>query len=187
MNEARIKPLDPPYSTPIAAALDRIMPAGVPPLVLFRTVANNERVFLRLMASGLLDRGSLGMRERELVIDRTCFLCGSEYEWGVHVAFFGTRVGLTETEVRELQSNDPSRAVFSEREHLLLELCDQLHTRATIGDALWTKLSATYTPEQLIELVVLAGYYHTISFVTNALRLPLEPFASRFSAPRPSP
>jgi hypothetical protein len=63
------------------------MPEGVPPLLLFRTLAVNERVFHRVMAGGLLDRGSLTLRERELVIDRTCFRCGSEYEWGVHVVW----------------------------------------------------------------------------------------------------
>ncbi|HEV7760231.1 MAG TPA: hypothetical protein VGO78_14620 [Acidimicrobiales bacterium] len=31
------------------------------------------------------------MRDREIVIDRTCARCGCQYEWGVHVAFFGDR------------------------------------------------------------------------------------------------
>ena len=35
-------------------------------------------------------------------------------------------------------------------------------------------------PEQLVELVVLAGHYHAISFATNAFRLPLEPLGARF-------
>src|SRR5216683_5978266 len=95
MIQARIAPLEPPYSPPVQAAVDRIMPKGVPPLALFRTLAVNERVFLRVMAGGLLDRGSISLREREIVIDRTCARCGSEYEWGVHVAFFAERVGLT--------------------------------------------------------------------------------------------
>lgn len=99
MIQARIAPLEPPYSPPVQAALDRIMPKGVPPLALFRTLAVNERVFLRVMAGGLLDRGSISLREREIVIDRTCARCGSEYEWGVHVAFFAERVGFTPEQV----------------------------------------------------------------------------------------
>src|SRR5688572_22461811 len=87
MSDARIAPLEPPYSEAVTAALQKIMPPGVDPLVLFRTLAVNERVFLRLMAGGLLDRGSITLREREIVIDRTCARCGSEYESGVHVAF----------------------------------------------------------------------------------------------------
>ena len=72
MSDARIAPLEPPYSEAVTAALQKIMPPGVDPLVLFRTLAVNERVFLRLMAGGLLDRGSITLREREIVIDRTC-------------------------------------------------------------------------------------------------------------------
>ena len=37
--------------------------------------------------------------------------------------------------------------------------------------------------EQLIELIMLAGSYHTVSFLANALRLPREPFAPGFPAP----
>src|SRR5579862_4246323 len=180
MNEARIPLAEPPYSSAVVEALDRIMPPGVPPLALFRAVAGNERVFLRLMAGGLLDRGSLTMREREIVIDRTCFRCGSEYEWGVHVAFFGPRVGFTPEEVRGLCADDPETSPFPAKERLLLRLCDELHATSTVGDALWADLASEWTPVQLVELVVLAGYYHAISFATNALRVPLEGFAARF-------
>jgi hypothetical protein len=79
-SDTRIALLGPPYSEAVAAALERIMPRGVPPLALFRTLAVNERVFLRLMAGGLLDRGSITLREREIVIDRTCARCGAEDE-----------------------------------------------------------------------------------------------------------
>jgi alkylhydroperoxidase family enzyme len=180
MNQ-RIQPVEPPYSPAAAAAFAKVMPDGMPPLLLFRTLAVNERVLLRIMAGGLLDRGSLTMRDREIVIDRTCFRCGSEYEWGVHVTFFGARVGLTADETRDLCAEDPDKTVFGERERLLLRMCDELHATANVGDPLWTALAKEWSPEQLVELVVLAGYYHAIAFATNALRVPLEAFAARFS------
>ena len=40
----RIAPAEPPYEPQIAAAFERIMPPGVPPLVLFRTMAKSPRV-----------------------------------------------------------------------------------------------------------------------------------------------
>lgn len=181
-DSARIAPVEPPYSEVADGWFRRIMPEGVPPLLLFRTLAVNERVFGRVMAGGLLDRGSITMREREIVIDRTTWRCGSEYEWGVHVAFFGSRVGFGEAEIAGICSDDPQTTVFAAREKLLLRLCDELHATATVGDDLWKDLSDAYSPEQLIELVVLAGLYHAISFATNALRIPLEPFAARFPA-----
>ncbi len=179
---ARVTPLEPPYPEPVQAALDRIMPPGVPPLALFRALARNERVFLRLMAGGLLDRGSITLREREIVIDRACARCGCEYEWGVHVAFFAERVGLGPDQLAAVAGGDP--AALPERERLLLRLVDALHDDARVDDALWAALRAHFTEEQLVELVALAGFYHLISFVANALRIPLEPFGARL--PRPA-
>jgi alkylhydroperoxidase family enzyme len=165
------------YSEAITAALQHIMPPGVPPLVLFTTLARNERVFSRVMAGGLLDRGSIAMRDRELVIDRTTWRCGAEYEWGVHITFYGARVKLTPEEISAICSE--TITVFSPREQLLLCMCDELHATSTLGNELWEKLAAEWSSEQLIELVVLAGFYHLISFATNAFALPLEPFAAR--------
>jgi alkylhydroperoxidase family enzyme len=176
----RIAPISEPYTDDVAAWFRRIMPEGVEPLLLFRTLAVNERVFGRVMAGGLLDRGSISLRERELVIDRTTWRCGSEYEWGVHVAFFGARVGFGETEIADLCRDDVAATAFEPKEKLLLRLCDELHATSSVGAALWKELARDYTAEQLIELVVLAGLYHVISFATNALRLPLEAFGARF-------
>lgn len=180
MIAARIVALDAPYSEPVAAVLDRAMPKGVPPLVLFRTLAVNERVFLGLMASRLLGRGSISLREREIVIDRTCARCGSEYEWGVHVTFFRERAGLTEEQVADTCAADPDASAFPPRERLLLRLADELHDTSDVSDPLWQELRAEWTDEQLIELVALVGRYHLISFVTNAFRIPREPYAARF-------
>jgi alkylhydroperoxidase family enzyme len=182
MSLARVAPLAPPYSAPVAAALERIMPPGVAPLALFRTVAVNERVFLRMHAGGLLDRGSITLREREIVIGRTCARCGSEYEWGVHVAFFAERVRLTPDELRDTRAADPATTVFAPRERLLLRLVDELHDTAEVSEGLWQALKGEWTDAQLIELVALAGFYHMIAFLTNAHRIPREPDGAHFPA-----
>src|ERR1043165_2211748 len=83
----RIDPLQPPYPEEVQADFDRLM-RGAPPLLLFRTVPRTPRFLQRFRAGALLDRGSIGLRSRELMILRTCALCGAEYEWGVHVAGF---------------------------------------------------------------------------------------------------
>src|SRR5271154_2701071 len=92
---ARIEPARPPYPTEIQAALERIMPPGVPPLKLFTTLARDSRLFERFRRAALLDKGHLSIRQREIVIDRVTALSGSEYEWGVRVAFFGKKPGWT--------------------------------------------------------------------------------------------
>ena len=186
MAEPRIRAAEPPYSQTVAAALDRIMPKGVPPLVLFRTLAVNERVFLRVLAGGLLDKGSISLREREIVIDRTCARCGSEYEWGVHVALFRERAGLTDEQIVGTCAADPDASGFPARERLLLSLVDQLHDTNELSDALWQQLRAEWTNAQLIELVALVGLYHLISFLTNAFRFRASPMRRGFPLDAPT-
>ncbi|HYC01465.1 MAG TPA: hypothetical protein VEC57_20205 [Candidatus Limnocylindrales bacterium] len=182
--QPRIQPAQPPYPEDVAAWLAKVMPAEVEPLMLFRTLAVNPRVFGRVMAGGLLDRGSLTLRQRELVIDRTTWRCGSEYEWGVHVAFFGGRAGFGDAEVADICRDDPEQTKFAPEEKLLLRLCDELHESATVSEELWKELAAVYDVAQLVELVVVAGFYHLISFATNAFALAPEPFGARFPEPQ---
>jgi alkylhydroperoxidase family enzyme len=175
---SRIPPIEAPFDAAVSEDLTKLMPPGVPPLLLFRTLAHNPRVLRRVRKGGLLDRGSISVRQRELVILRTTALCGSEYEWGVHVAFFGAAAGLTPGEIAATVSGD--LAAFPAEDGPLIELCDALHGAAAVPDALWQRLADAYRPEQLVELVALAGQYHMISYVANALGVALEDRAPRF-------
>jgi alkylhydroperoxidase family enzyme len=175
----RIAPVDPPYPAEIRAAFDVAM-RGAPPLTLFRVVARNPRVLQRMMAGGLLDRGSISLRLRELMILRTTALCGAEYEWGVHVAAFGAKAGWTAAETAASVRGAPDAAVWNAEERLVLRLADTLHRTHGIDDALWSELQKRFADEQLIELIMLAGFYHAIAYLLNGLRVPLEPAAPRF-------
>jgi alkylhydroperoxidase family enzyme len=176
----RIAPAAPPFPVAVQERLDRIMPPGVPPLTLFTSLARDVRLFERFMAGSLLDKGHLTLRQRELVIDRITALSGSEYEWGVHIAFFGPRVGLTAAETRALVHGGSADPVWSEEDRLLLEACENLHATCRIDDTLWERLLARFTDLALVELVMLAGQYRMVSYLTNVLRLEPETFAPRF-------
>jgi alkylhydroperoxidase family enzyme len=158
------------------------MPRGIAPLLLFRVLARDQRLFSRFMAGGLLDEGHLTLRQREIVIDRVTARCGSEYEWGVHVAFFARRAGFDEVQLRSLARGGPDDCCWSPDEALLIRLCDALHAGCDVGDALWSGLRAKFDEEAVLELLLLAGFYRTVSYLTNALRLPLEPYAAPFPA-----
>lgn len=177
---ARIAPAVQPYADDMEKTLANLMPDGVEPLLLFRTLARDPRLFRRFMAGGLLDKGNLSLREREIAIDRACARCGGEYEWGVHMALFAERVGFGEAEIAATRSSQTDQPFWSPREQLILRLVDQLHDTSTIDDALWPLLAAAFSDEQLLELLMLTGFYHMVSFVVNATRLPLEPYAVPF-------
>ncbi len=180
----RLKPAAPPFSGPIQQALDRTMPPGVPPLTLFTTLARDERLFGKFFAGGLLDKGHLTLRQREIVIGRVTAQCGSEYEYGVHVTFFAERVALDGPQLASLVHGGGDDPCWSGQERLLIALCDALHAGCDVNDALWADLAAQFTEEALLELLLLAGFYRTVSYLTNALRLPLESFAARFPPAR---
>jgi alkylhydroperoxidase family enzyme len=179
----RVEPLMPPYAPDVQAVFDKIMPPGVPPLTLFTTLARVPRVYDRFRSGGLLDRGPVSLRHREIVIDRTCARCGCSYEWGVHVAFFGERAGLTPEQVRATVKGGGNDPAWSGEELLLIRLADELHDSADISDQLWNELATAFSVEQIFELIALVGFYHTVSFFANGLRLKSESFAAASPTP----
>ena len=182
MRAPRIEPIDPPYPPDMQADFDKVM-RGAPPLLLFRTVARNPRVLQRMMAGSLLDRGSISLRSRELMILRTCARCGAEYEWGVHVAVFGARAQWTHEQIRSSVHGSDADPCWGPEDRLVLRLADQLHDTNRVGDALWQDLAAHFTPEQLVELVMLGGRYHAVSYLVNAIGIRQEAFAPGCPAP----
>jgi 4-carboxymuconolactone decarboxylase len=62
----------------------------------------------------------------------------------------------------------------------LITAADALYETNAIPDELWAKLSARLAEDQLLELVIVAGWYRLISYVINAARVELEPWAERF-------
>jgi alkylhydroperoxidase family enzyme len=179
---ARTAPAAQPYEPDMEETLARLMPEGVAPLLLFRTLARDPRLFRRFMAGGLLDKGAITLREREIAIDRACARCGGEYEWGVHIALFAKAVGFGCEEIEATVRRGADAGCWTSREGLIIRLVDQLHDTADIDDALWRELAHEFSDEQLIEFVMLTGFYHMVSFVVNALRLPPESYAARFPA-----
>lgn len=178
---ARIPLVDPPYPESMQQDFDRVM-RGLPPLNIFRTVAHNPRVLSRMVAGGLLDKGSVSLRERELVILRTCARCGAEYEWGVHVTAYGAKAQFTPQQVAATVHGGADAADWSASEKLLIRLCDALVETRDVDDALWAELAAVYDQAQLIELLMLAGFYQMVSCVVKAARIEHQAGTPRFPA-----
>ena len=184
MRSPRIPPMEPPYAPRVAETLTKMMPPGwtLEPLRVFRTIARNQVIGerFRVLGTGILFKGSVEPADREIVIHRTTARCGSEYEWGVHVTFFARPLGLTDAQIAATVRGGPTDPAFTERQALLVRMSDELHDTSTVSDALWQELEQHWTAEQLIELLVTAGFYHIVSFLTNALRVEGEEWAERF-------
>lgn len=184
-SQPRIRPLEPPYAPAIEAELRAMMPRSAPvePLRLFRTFVRAPAMADAMTALGRFVLGrelGLDLHDRELVIHRVCARCRCEYEWGVHAAFFGPRAGLIDAQLDATVTDGPDAPTWSGRDALLVRLVDELHDTASVSDALWEQLAATWSDEQLLELLLLAGWYHAIAYLANGARVELEPWAARF-------
>jgi alkylhydroperoxidase family enzyme len=156
---SRIAPLVPPYAPEIREQFDRIM-RGAPPLELFRVMAAHARAWI--------------------VIDRTCALNRCEYEWGVHVATFALAAHFTDEQVRATVLGPADAPCWSEAEQAMIGAVDALHYSATLSDAEFRALSAHYDDDKILEIILLCGFYRTVSYLANGLALPLEAAAARF-------
>jgi len=180
----RINPVVLPYEPDVGNQLEAMMPPGVPPILLFRTFVRNPAMVGAMREWGRYELSrhlSLTMRDREIVIDRTCARCRCEYEWGVHVAFFAERVGLTGEQITSLTHGGPGDPCWtSARDELLIRAVDMLHDNADIDDGLWRQLSEQLDEAALLDVLMLCGWYHAISYAANAARVTLEEGAPRF-------
>jgi alkylhydroperoxidase family enzyme len=191
-SSARIAPVTPPYDPATADFLRRWMPpdADLEPLALFRTLAVHDELASRMrpLGAGILAHGSVSPRDREIVIHRTCARAGAEYEWGVHAIAYGKPLGLTDAQLAATVHGAPDDPAWPDaKERRLIQLADQLHDACTIADPLWTSLKRDFTDDQLLELVIIAGWYRLISYVINAAAVQLEPWATRFPPPPETP
>jgi len=182
----RIGALEPPHEPAVAAQLQKMMPPNVAPIALFRTMVKNlpmAEAMTRWGGYELSRALSLSLRDREIVIDRTCVRCGCEYEWGVHVAFFGAKARLDPDQVASLTHGGAGDACWTdERDRLLIGAVDALCDRRDIDDALWEALRGEFDEREILDLTMLCGWYHAISFTARAARVPLEAGSPTFAS-----
>lgn len=178
----RIAPLEPPLDPGSAAALEALGP----PIGLFRLLARRPERAHAIQGWGrycLSRQAALSLRHRELAIDRTTALCGAEYEWGLHIDTFGDKAGLTTAEIRSLATGDADDDCWADSaDRAILRAVDSLHFANDLDDATWAALHDALGDEGVIDLLLLCGWYHAISYLVRAARLQPEPGSTRFPA-----
>jgi alkylhydroperoxidase family enzyme len=168
-------------NTAIASALGAAVGSGPPNI--FTTLARHRRLFrpwLRF-AGRLMPRGTLPRRDSELVILRVAHNCASDYERRQHESI-ALHEGLTAAEI-EGTTADPDVGDWTPRQALLLRAADELHESRSIGDRLWSELSAQLSETELIELCMLVGHYEMLAMTLNSLRVQPDAATGRSSSP----
>jgi alkylhydroperoxidase family enzyme len=144
-----------------------------PTVNIYRTIARHPDAAAAMVNLGRALRGGrLSPRHRELLILRTGWNCRSAYEFAQHRRV-GLSVGMTLDDIRRIQDG-PAADGWDEVEQVLCRCADELHAEHGLTDATWTALATRFDEQEIIETIMLVGYYHLVSFVLNALGVPIE-------------
>lgn len=160
----------PPYDPKVQAAFDKVDMGALSPQNFLRVLAHQPRIMDNVVTLGgtLIYRTSLEERLREIAIFRVAARTRSNYEWAMHRALFEARCELSAEQVEALRAQPPSAPCWNETERLVIAAVDELHDTSTISDGLWAQLRIRWEPPQLLELLVVIGYYHMLAFFLNA-------------------
>jgi len=101
----------------------------------------------------------------------------------VHVAYFAAKARLGRAQLASLTHGSPDDACWTDqRDRLLIGAVDALHDTSDVPEPLWGQLAAEFSEAELLDLLLLCGWYHAISFAARATRLELESWAPAFTA-----
>jgi 4-carboxymuconolactone decarboxylase len=144
------------------------------PLNILRTVAHHPHLLEPFLgfAATLALRGVVPRRESELLALRAAWNCGSAFEWGHHV-IYARAAGLDESEIARVAAG-PDSAEWSERDRLLLEAADQLHSGQDVSDEIWRRMRDRFEDAQLVEIPFVVGIYTMLSMVAKSTGVALE-------------
>ena len=169
----RIAPVVPDDSN--AALFANTLMIDGKPINIFGTLAHHPKLMDRFNRMGgfLLNKGLIPEREREVVILRIGWNSQSVYEFGQHTVI-GKRCGLTPDEIRALTKPAAEHA-WSVDDLALVELADDLCRDNVVGDATWAKLRVRWNEAELVELLIVAGFYRLVSGFLNTMGVELDP------------
>jgi len=184
LSTPRIAPLGPEQWTPQQREL--IAPQKRPDgsvMNLYATILQHPALYGPRITFGTFIRTetSLPPKTRELLIMRTAFLVGAEYEWAHHVEY-ARAAGFTNDEIARIASgaNAPG---WNEEQKAVLRAADELRREAFISGATWSALSKHYNNKQLVEIIFTVGGYSMTGLAINSFGIQTEPGYPRFPQP----
>ncbi len=142
------------------------------PLNIFGMLGHHPKLLKRfnLLGGFLLNKGLVPAREREIVILRIGWRAQAVYEFGQHT-IIGKNEGLSDDEIAGIAGADHT---WSARDAALIAMADDLADDDCVSDATWAALAADWASDQIIELIVTAGFYRLVSGFLNSTGVPLD-------------
>jgi len=120
----------------------------------------------------LIFHNTVASRTRELVILRIGWRTASEYVFCQHVRY-SRELGIPDEDILGVRDPEHSRA-YSDTDRCVIALADELHESARVSPATWSALEKVLTHQELVELVLTAGFWRAIAGFNNAAKIQLE-------------
>ena len=147
---------------------------------IYTTVARYPLLGDRMTALGRALRSEpLSLRHREILILRTGWNCQSVYEFSQH-RVLATEGGMTDDDLRRIIAG-PDAPGWDPFEAALARAADEMHADCCISNETWAVLAARYDDREVIQAVMLIGYYRLVSGLLNSLGVPVEGHAQGWS------
>ena len=144
------------------------------PLNFHKLLANNPALLDAWwsLRKYLVQGGSLGKRNAELVILRTAAQVRNWYEWASHVER-GLNSDLSLVEIERVLEG-PGHADWAESDALLLQSVDDLAANGALGPELLEKLDAHIGQEAILDLIALRSMYVMLGNMLNSWEVKLD-------------
>jgi 4-carboxymuconolactone decarboxylase len=179
---ARIQPVAEPDAD-LREILDGTLTHDGTPLNIFGVLGRHPKLLKRfnLLGGFLLNKGLIPQREREIVILRIGWNARARYEFGQHT-LIGRRCGLTDAEIVAL-TRPADDHPWSDDDRVLIALADDLAGDDCVSDATWARLADRWDDAELVEFLVLAGFYRMVSGFLNSAGVQLDEGVPGFPDP----
>jgi 4-carboxymuconolactone decarboxylase len=157
-------------------------------LNLFRMLAHAGTTGKRVLSLGnaLLSQLELPPKLRELAILQVAHESGADYEWVQHVAL-ARSVGVTQAQIEAIEHGSVPASLFNSREQRVLLFTKEVYRGSAISDEDFVGMTQAFTSREIVELLLLVGYYTMLARFMKALEIDIdEPAGERLLAPSSS-
>ena len=155
-----------------------------PPLLTFAHHPHLANLFSQFNIH-LLSTSTLPVRQRQIAIMRTAWICKATYMWSSHLRT-SIRCGLEPEIFRPIQvgASDPYFTAF---ERTIIRATEELVNDKRVGDANWQALMAEWNNRQILDFLFTVGCYVTTAGVMRSTGIEREAelleLAAKYGAP----
>ncbi len=148
--------------------------AALPPLNVFRMMANAPASFMQLLdfATTILFGSEFDARKREIAILRVAHTTKSNYEWVQHVEV-ARATGVTDEEIAII-GRDGMVSGLDEEGNLLCRVAEEISLDVRLSDEALSQITERYGVRQATELILCCAYFNLVSRFLESTRTELE-------------